>query len=271
MQHNIFTFPLLKKTYFTITVLLFTIVAGVLSGTFKWIPIDPSIYYVQLAIFTLTSLSVILLMVFILPEMVPTLFKIEWKTNSVFLLLALTCCLTIAKFGVYALQYELSFFNPLLIKFFAIEIILVLTSLLIFRAKVQNVDEIMSVSLKEEPTSFKEQLNIKGELLNENLIIPVDELLYIKSSENYSEFYFITPQGISHKLMRMTLKSVEAQIPYDYMIRSHKSYVVNMSQVKSITGNANNAKLHFKNQDLSLPVSRSRRDIVIKVLASLPN
>ncbi|WP_350288042.1 LytTR family DNA-binding domain-containing protein [uncultured Croceitalea sp.] len=259
----------MRKTYFTVTILLFTIVGTILLDLFKWIPVDASIYYVQLAIFTLTSLSVILLIVFILPEVLPVFFKTAWKTKSFFLLPALACGLALTKFGVYALQYELSFFNPLLIRFLGIEVFIVLASLLVFRAR--SADTMVNADMEDsqELEKPKEQLTIKGELLNENFTLTAERLLYIKSSDNYSEFYFNTSEGMQHKLMRLTLKSVEEQIPYDYMVRSHNSYIVNMTQIKSITGNVNNSKLHFKNQDLSLPVSRSRRDKVIRVLKAL--
>ncbi len=261
----------MKKTYFTVAVLIFTIVGAVLSGFLEWIAIDDTFYYIQLAIFTLASLSVILLVVFILPELIPSYFKTAQKTTIFFLLFALVCCLATAKFAIYTHQYELSFFNMLLFKFLGLEILVVLGALLLFRTKSNDTIVQSSVISPGEFEAPKEQLTINGELLNEQLTLAVEELLYIKSSDNYSEFYFNTPDGIQNKLMRMTLKSVEEQIPYDYMIRSHKSYIVNMAQVKSITGNANNAQLHFKDHDLSLPVSRSRREVAIRALATLLN
>jgi len=268
---NIFTYPVLRKTYFTVTVLLFTILGTILLGYFNLIFIDDSIYHIQLAIFALTSLSVLLLIVFVLPEIFPLFFRKAQKTKNFFLLSSLLVCLTLTKFGVYVFQYELSAFDGSFVAFFVLELIIIGSTLFLLRAKPISQGE--NIAQADDPKEFeipKEQLTITGELLNENLTLSVDALLYIKSSDNYSEFYYTNQHGIQHKLMRMTLKSIEEQISYDYMVRNHKSYIVNMLQVKSITGNANNAKLHFKDYDLSLPVSRSKRDTVINILENLP-
>ncbi len=242
---------------------------AVILAWVRWIPIDESIYFMQLVIFSLLSLSAIILFVFIIPEAIPSFFKSEWKIKNFFLLVALIFCSAIAKFAVYTVQYELSFLNKMFVVFLGAEASLVVGALLLLNINSKKAKVDLSTNNLEEPAKSKDLLSIKGELVNENFTIPAEELLYVKSSDNYSEFYYTTPEGIRNRLIRLTLKKVEEQIPYDYIIRSHKSYIVNMIHVNSITGNANNAMIHFKNKEMSLPVSRTKREAVINVIKAL--
>jgi len=39
--------------------------------------------------------------------------------------------------------------------------------------------------------------------------------------------------------------------------RCHRSFLVNLSNIKTVTGNSNGFKIHFKNYNKHVPVSRS--------------
>lgn len=238
---------------------------------FNWITIDDSIYAMQLAIFALAALSVVLMLLFIFPKLFNS-FYLKHKHGIGYNLLfsGLLISLAIVKYGVYSLQYNLPFFSKQLLIFLGVEILILTLSTLIVMYATKGDEKHQTpqqeIELPKEKIAY---LAIKGDLLNENLSLPLKELLYIKSSDNYSEFYFISPEGIQNKLLRLTLKSVEEQISNNSIIRCHKSYIVNTTHVKSISGNANNAKLHFKSHDITLPVSRSKRDDVITLLEAL--
>ncbi len=252
------------------SLLLFTVVCVLLMDFLSWIRIDEGIYLLQLAIFSLTVLSVCITLVFILPELFEPFYKKQADAKGHFLLLlVLVISLSAAKMSVYTLQYNLPYSSGKSLVFVTLDLLVVLLALVVVsRIDLTRTSTLGGVPINT-PKTAQEYLNIKGDLLSEHLTLPTDELLYIKSSENYSEFYVATSTGIKQTVLRLTLKSVEQQIPYNYIVRTHKSFIVNLMHVEKISGNANNAKVHFRAHDLRLPVSRSKRDGVISVLDTL--
>lgn len=78
--------------------------------------------------------------------------------------------------------------------------------------------------------------------------IPYDNISYIQSWGNYLKF-FLRDQQI--KIVRKTIKHVEAELSSRQFLRIHKSYIVNIKYVKSIEGN------QIKFDDLQLPIGKS--------------
>jgi DNA-binding LytR/AlgR family response regulator len=68
------------------------------------------------------------------------------------------------------------------------------------------------------------------------------ELLYAEAMMNYVMLYTTTKK----MMVYMTIKSLEDQLPADIFIKVHKSFIVNISQIKSIEGaiiNIGNTKI----------------------------
>ena len=267
MLENIFTATPLEKMRFAILAMIFTIVWAVIMDTFNWVLIDQSIYFMQLAIFSLTSLAVILFWVFIMPKISPQKFSVNFSKN-LFILIA---GLSVAKFAIYSVQYDLSLLNVQYLYFVTFDFLTVGLSLFAISIMRGKSNAVAETNLDIQPEQI-DQLYIEGELQNENLsLASSDQLLYIKANDNYSEFYTISEDGdIEHKLLRLTLKNIEAQLDCDYIVRCHKSYLVNLHHVKSIDGNVNNTQLSFKSFDVKVPLSRSRRDHISQTFDSLP-
>ena len=78
--------------------------------------------------------------------------------------------------------------------------------------------------------------------------IPYTEINHIQSWGNYLKI-FLTNQSI--KIVRKTIKTVEAELPGNHFLRIHKSYIVNINHVKSIEGN------QIKLVDHQLPIGKS--------------
>lgn len=85
------------------------------------------------------------------------------------------------------------------------------------------------VEEKKEAASF---INLKD---NKTIYkIQFKDIKYIQSWGNYLKF-FLTSEDI--KIVRRTIKSMEGLLPETQFQRIHKSYIVNVSCVKSIMGN----------------------------------
>lgn len=102
-------------------------------------------------------------------------------------------------------------------------------------------------------------LNIPSRNKSEKLEIAVKELLMIKSVENYVEVYRLQNDSYQKEVIRNTLSRIEEHLnPYPTLKRCHRSYLVNLDQISSFSGNAQGLSLHLKTTDnLIVPVSRS--------------
>ena len=81
-----------------------------------------------------------------------------------------------------------------------------------------------------------------------------NDILYLKSDGNYIEIVNIAHQK---QLIRNTLNNVFAQLPSNNFCKIHRSYIVNLSHIKSISLDGSNYELHLNSSQIKLPVSRS--------------
>ncbi len=102
---------------------------------------------------------------------------------------------------------------------------------------------------QKSPTTL--QLSSAGKIE----IIPVNDVAYCKAAGDYVEI-FLTNQ--SQSLFSGTLKSIEEQLPSTFL-KVHRSYIVNLDEVISVTSSKNGAAssgiLTLKSED-EIPVSR---------------
>jgi len=101
-------------------------------------------------------------------------------------------------------------------------------------------------------------LKIPSRNKSENLELPLTDLLLIKSVENYVEVYRLKEEEKQKEVLRNTLSDIEEFLkPYPSVKRCHRSYLVNLDQVSSFSGNAQGLKLKFREADgAEVPVSR---------------
>lgn len=83
-----------------------------------------------------------------------------------------------------------------------------------------------------------------------NVVIPVEEILYLEAMENYTKVYRRNGKYI---LSRTGLKRAAELLPADRFLRVHKSYVVAMSQVAEYS----HAQLHLKESPVIIPIGRT--------------
>lgn len=95
------------------------------------------------------------------------------------------------------------------------------------------------------------------------LELPGEAIYFLQSSLNYVEIYYQTEGQLKKELLRNSFQKVEEQLQEGAFIRCHRSYIVNLQKVKSVSGNAQGYKLHLDNHDLIVPVSRSKSKFVL--------
>ncbi len=117
-------------------------------------------------------------------------------------------------------------------------------------------------TIKEQPKQLDHKTTIQTDT-NETFSLNLTDLVYILAMDNYSEIYWNENGKIAKKLLRVTLKNVETQLTNQFIVRCHRSYLINVQAIESISGNTNGYKLQMKNTDVEIPVSRAKGKEII--------
>lgn len=131
------------------------------------------------------------------------------------------------------------------------------------------------LAIKEKFSSFKkleqnslspsesgnELLTITGENNKVILAINYNQLLYVKSSGNYLDVYYLKGEEASKELVRVSLKELEAKITDSSIVRIHRSYMVNKHKISSFKKTRKGYKLIVQHApEEILPVSIGYKD-----------
>lgn len=105
-----------------------------------------------------------------------------------------------------------------------------------------------------QQTSVAIQTQVKAD----DFLLDAGQLLFARAEKNYVEFY-LRNQGDSHKLLkRISMKELEAKLLHlPFLMKTHRSYLVNLMAVETVTGNAQGYKLKLKDHAELVPVSRN--------------
>lgn len=80
------------------------------------------------------------------------------------------------------------------------------------------------------------------------------DILYIEGMQNYAKLHFKDRELVIHQ----TMISLEATLPRDNFFRVHKSFLINIAHIDSVTG----GRVFINGQEL--PISRNRREDLLK-------
>ena len=123
----------------------------------------------------------------------------------------------------------------------------------------KNLDRASSIQTKMEKVKIKpitEDIIIPSDNNNEWLKLAPEKLLFVESVDNYVNVHYKDHGQTKKQLLRSNLKKLEAQIHHDTIVRCHRSYIVNLSNIKSVDGNSRGLQLFFKDYDQTVPVAR---------------
>jgi len=109
---------------------------------------------------------------------------------------------------------------------------------------------------KNAPSEEK-VLCIIAENEKDRLEIPEKNFLYMESQDNYSSVVYLEDGKIKKQLIRSSLKRLESQMQVSHIKRCHRAFVVNLSKVTKVEGNAAGYTLSFPEIDTKVPVSRN--------------
>lgn len=107
-----------------------------------------------------------------------------------------------------------------------------------------------------------QEINLVAENEKDFVKASIESLLFIESADNYSVVNLV---GEKSTMLRSSLTRLVDQISHSEVVRCHRSFIVNLSQVEKVSGNAQGYKLHLKDCDTLVPVARKYSKIVDKL------
>lgn len=141
----------------------------------------------------------------------------------------------------------------------------ILLLVIILPLNLQRLIKKHSNDLKNLPVSQQQYIDeidttvqIVTPIREENFELNIRTFLYAKVDSNYLEIFYDSSND--NDLKRLTLKEFLDQLrSYPFIFRTHRCYVVNLSAIESVSGNAQGYVLHLKNYSKrTIPVSRSK-------------
>ena len=99
------------------------------------------------------------------------------------------------------------------------------------------------------------------------LAIQPDDIIYMKSDDNYVNIFYSDENKVKKELVRSTLKSISLNLQFPFL-RVHRSYLVNFNKVRKVEGNNQSLQLTLQEIDSVIPVSKTYVSKVIDSLTS---
>ncbi len=114
------------------------------------------------------------------------------------------------------------------------------------------------------PPSAIQSIQLQGENQQETLTLLASQICYLTAADNYVQVYYLdSNHQLRQKMMRSTLKKMEESLAnYPNLCRCHRAYIVNLSKVIDVSGNAQGYRLTLQHTDETIPVSRSLNDSI---------
>lgn len=213
-----------------------------------------------------------------LPFAIPTWFQAEkWTTGKeIALTLSMILCIGLGNllYSNWIGVTSLSLPNLLLFEGYTLAVAIFPISFLVLGRERKKTTQHQALShelsqrlskqenhIEEAPKEIAE-ISITASNGNIALTLHPDQINYLKSESNYVEIYFAAATKSEKTLIRNTLKAMEAQLVDKQFFRCHKSYIVNLNKIERISGNAQGLKLHLKDSDKILPVSRKNNEVL---------
>ncbi len=112
--------------------------------------------------------------------------------------------------------------------------------------------------LKKKSHPLPEIVHLRSEYEKDDLSVDVESLLYIRSAGNYIEVFWQGKDTVHSHMVRCTMKyAEEAFHDYPFIFKCHRTYIVNIHQVRRVEGSSQGYTLYVGNEQDKVLVSRN--------------
>ncbi|MEM9933517.1 MAG: LytTR family DNA-binding domain-containing protein [Bacteroidota bacterium] len=248
---------------------IYSISFGLFIAGFLWFfkPFDLNILaytHTEVLFFGIITSAVFLLFQVVLPNLLPTIFsENKWRVWHQLCFYAMALFIIATLNGLY-INYlnELDFswqnyiwiiIRTMVLGIFPIGFYVLFSHNQKLKRNTTTAQQ-LETWIEEDKGSVTDRAHhIHTQLKEEAFVLQENTFLYANASGNY--LYVYTTEG-KRSIHRITLQSFQQQLSSAYLIRCHRSYLVNLQQVDSISGNAQGLSLHLRYLNVAIPVSR---------------
>ncbi len=139
----------------------------------------------------------------------------------------------------------------LLIGFLPVAVLIVINQDRLFRSHLRSALE-LNKKLLENKQEGERLIHFVSDYKKDSISILPEALVLIKSADNYIEIYYKSEGVIKNQMIRSSLKKAgELTREFDFIIRCHRTFIVNINYINEIEGNSQGYKLYFK--ELNFP------------------
>jgi len=217
----------------------------------------------------------LVLALIIAPSILPRLFKSgKWNFNREIILNTCIWALNSVAFTFYTryvVQTNITFhsvFIIVLLCLLQVIILIIVNRFEILKIKLQyalNPEKKPDIISAEE--NEPEKIEFVSENKSERIIILLNEIIMLRSADNYVEIFWKKEGEITKKLIRQTLQNTEYQLTnYPQIIRCHRTCLFNTNWASKLNIYPQGYKLKLKDIDEEIPVSRQ---YILKVKEAL--
>lgn len=102
-----------------------------------------------------------------------------------------------------------------------------------------------------------EPVVLMSDAQTDKIELPPDDIMLIKSADNYVEIYYKSDDKVEHKLLRNTLKNMQQALrDQDDFRRCHRTCIVNTAYIVSLTNSYKGHRIKMLDMEEEIPVSR---------------
>ena len=132
--------------------------------------------------------------------------------------------------------------------------------------KLKTLMEEVSTPLPHREGAEESLLLLRG-TTNESVTLQISHLLYIEAVGNYVKVSHLRDNRVHADMLRATMKQMEETLQgYPMIVRCHRAFLVNLSQVEQIISHSGSTQLIVKHCHEPLPVSRSNMSTIKEAL-----
>ncbi len=241
---------------------------GVLAFLLLFQPIEISSFTSKQVFYLVTGLAistflVLSLNLMVLPSLFPKIFDNSvWNIKreifwNIWILLTISGSDLIFYSKLFGL-IDINFYDIariILLGFLPVSVLIIINQERLLKSHLKSA-QLLNKKLNEGRQQKEKLIHIKSDYKKDDLLVNANSLLFIKSADNYIEVYFLADGIVNKQMVRSSLNNAELAIQeFDFIIKCHRTFIVNINHVVEIQGNSQGLKLEFKDVDFPVFVS----------------
>lgn len=224
---------------------------------------DQEKYYLIIGFGVITFIALSLHLLFI-PSLLPRAFNsAKWNVKKeIFWNLWILFTILTGYFLYTQLLGVLRFNFDMVIKLILIAVIplsalIIINQNRMLRSYLKRATEI-NKKLKDHKLRQDEIIMFVSDYQKDSLAVKVSLILFIRSANNYIEVFWKEGETVKNQMVRCSMAYAEGLLKeYKYIVKCHRSYMVNINYIDRFEGNLQGYKLFFEQIDFPIPVSKN--------------